>query len=126
MSSDTAAAAVVVNVKVAYLRPRYSNLADWIADCERNAYIGRGGVLFIDGKRYPSRSSLWANPFKVDARTTRAQVLQRYESYITARIAEQPETYDLESLRGKRLGCWCKPEACHGDVLLRLLLREKK
>lgn len=23
-------------------------------------------------------------------------------------------------LRGKTLGCWCKPDACHGDVLAEL------
>jgi hypothetical protein len=27
----------------------------------------------------------------------------------------------LEFLRGKVLGCWCKPENCHGDVILKLL-----
>ena len=33
---------------------------------------------------------------------------------------------DLESLRGKRLGCHCKPNlACHGDVLVELLERKK-
>jgi hypothetical protein len=28
---------------------------------------------------------------------------------------------DLEELRGKRLGCYCKPQACHGDVLVELV-----
>jgi hypothetical protein len=23
----------------------------------------------------------------------------------------------LDTLRGKVLGCWCSPEACHGDIL---------
>ncbi len=30
----------------------------------------------------------------------------------------------LEALgepRGKALGCWCKPEPCHGDVLVELV-----
>jgi len=28
----------------------------------------------------------------------------------------------LEELRGKRLGCWCRPRfACHGDVYVKLL-----
>ena len=26
----------------------------------------------------------------------------------------------LPELRGKRLGCWCAPQACHGDVLAQL------
>jgi len=28
---------------------------------------------------------------------------------------------ELEKLRGKILGCWCKPKACHGDVIIELL-----
>ena len=27
----------------------------------------------------------------------------------------------LEDLRGKRLGCWCAPLACHGHVLARIV-----
>jgi hypothetical protein len=27
----------------------------------------------------------------------------------------------LETLRGKFLGCWCAPKACHADVLVELL-----
>jgi len=26
----------------------------------------------------------------------------------------------LPELRGKVLGCWCAPKACHGDVLVSL------
>ena len=28
---------------------------------------------------------------------------------------------DLLSLDGKRLGCYCKPKPCHGDVLVELV-----
>ena len=28
---------------------------------------------------------------------------------------------DLDELKGKILGCWCKPNKCHGDVLIKLL-----
>lgn len=28
---------------------------------------------------------------------------------------------NLEALRGKRLGCFCHPAVCHGDVLVELL-----
>lgn len=41
----------VVNVKVANLRPHYNNLREWMQD-EDNVYIGRKGVVFIDGKRF--------------------------------------------------------------------------
>ena len=32
-----------------------------------------------------------------------------------------PERPSLEPLRGKVLGCYCKPLACHGDVIVELL-----
>lgn len=28
---------------------------------------------------------------------------------------------DLLKLNGKTLGCWCKPDACHGDILIELI-----
>ena len=27
----------------------------------------------------------------------------------------------LLKLKGKNLGCWCHPEACHGDILIKLI-----
>lgn len=30
---------------------------------------------------------------------------------------------ELLLLKGKTLGCWCKPEACHGDVLVELVTK---
>jgi hypothetical protein len=27
---------------------------------------------------------------------------------------------DLHELNGKELGCWCKPDKCHGDILIKL------
>ena len=28
---------------------------------------------------------------------------------------------ELKKLKGKNLGCWCKPNKCHGDRLLELI-----
>lgn len=42
-----------------------------------------------------------------------------YRDYIVKKISSGE--IDIEALRGKNLGCWCKPEACHGDVLIELL-----
>ncbi len=110
----------VVNVKVARLRPRYENLCHWTQEPD-NVYIGRAGVVFIDGRRFPPRASVWANPFKIQATVSRHDVIAKYEAYIRECIQRAPEQYNIEALRGKRLGCWCHPEPCHGDVLLRLL-----
>jgi hypothetical protein len=29
-----------------------------------------------------------------------------------------------DELQGKTLGCWCKPLACHGDVIVEILESE--
>jgi len=71
-------------------------------------YIGRGGP--------------WGNPFKISTRCSRAEVIEQYRAYITKRLASEPELWGkLRALRGKRLGCFCKPLPCHGDVLVELL-----
>lgn len=45
-----------------------------------------------------------------------------YESYIKDKIKQNPSLIDeLKKMKGKRLGCWCKPEPCHGDILLKII-----
>ena len=42
-----------------------------------------------------------------------------YENWIRT---ERPDLMKrLTELKGKTLGCWCKPNPCHGDVLVRLV-----
>jgi hypothetical protein len=63
---------------------------------------------------YIGRPSKWGNPFAIGKDGGRAEVIARYREW----IATQPHLLaDLHELRGKRLGCYCKPKACHGDVL---------
>ena len=66
---------------------------------------------------YIGRPSKWGNPFVIGKDGTRDEVIRKYESWLLtqpALLAALPE------LRGKVLGCWCFPQACHGDVLVRL------
>ena len=65
----------VVNCRVKYIRPRYKDLKDWISD-PNNVYIGRGGVLFIDGKRFPEKNSKFANPFILQIRLNKTHLLK--------------------------------------------------
>ncbi|KAF9199550.1 hypothetical protein BGZ49_010311 [Haplosporangium sp. Z 27] len=107
----------VVNVKVAHIRPKFKNLAEWMQDPD-NVYIGRRGVVFVDGSRYPPKDSFFANPFKEGKHGTRSQVVEKYREYIIQERAEGRVTNEqLLELRGKNLGCWCAPQACHGGVL---------
>jgi hypothetical protein len=65
--------------------------------------------------------SIWGNPFQIGRDGTREEVIEKYRRYILSK----PELLaQLESLRGKTLGCWCSPQSCHGDVLVELLSRE--
>lgn len=66
---------------------------------------------------YIGRPSDWGNPFRIHVDGTREEVIAKYEAW----LKEQPELLArLPLLKGKVLGCWCKPAACHGDVLARL------
>ena len=110
----------VVNVKVKYIRPEYQNLEEWTLD-EDNVYIGRRGVVFINGKRFPEKDSPFANPFKVGRDGIRSEVIEKYETYIKDKMKKKKVKKALIALKGKKLGCWCKPEDCHGDVLLKII-----
>jgi hypothetical protein len=66
---------------------------------------------------YIGRPTRWGNPYVMGRDGTRAEVIVKYEAWLRTQdhlMAALPE------LRGRVLGCWCKPEACHGDVLARL------
>lgn len=66
---------------------------------------------------YVGRPSKWGNPFVIGPDGSRADVCRKYENYLTNSpklMAQLPE------LKGKDLVCWCAPELCHGDILLRL------
>jgi hypothetical protein len=64
------------------------------------------------------RPSKWGNPFFIGKDGTREEVLKKYKEY----IVNKPELLkQLPELKGKVLGCYCKPLPCHGDVLEELI-----
>lgn len=75
---------------------------------------------------YIGRPSQWGNPFSVKKDSlapfvvnTRQEAIDSYREYALDRLEDEPDW--LEPLRGKRLGCFCKPSPCHGDVIVELL-----
>ena len=68
---------------------------------------------------YIGRPSKWGNPFRISKKMPREEVVELYEIW----IRKKPELLkDLNELKGKVLGCWCKPDQlCHGDVLIKLI-----
>ena len=74
---------------------------------------------------YVGRPSIWGNPFSHKEGTLArwkvgsvAEAIESYEKWLLG----QPELVERarRELRGKVLGCWCKPGPCHGDVLARI------
>lgn len=68
---------------------------------------------------YIGRPSKWGNPWYtgIPYKTERHTAIAHYRVW----VQEQPELMAaLPELKGKVLGCWCAPRACHGDVLLEL------
>jgi hypothetical protein len=67
---------------------------------------------------YIGRPSIWGNPFQIGKDGTREEVLEKYRTWLKSK----PDLLRMikRELRGKVLGCWCKPKACHGDVLAAL------
>jgi hypothetical protein len=111
----------LVNVRVAYLRPRYDNLKEFIDD-PNNVYIGRKGIVFINGVRYPNEDSIWANPYKITEDSSREEVLEKYRKYIDEKLENSSSLRNkLSKLKGRCLGCWCVPEKCHGLILMEMI-----
>lgn len=74
---------------------------------------------------YIGRGSPWGNPFTHLIGGTSATWLVGSREEAISRFAVwiqmQPELLArLPELKGKTLGCFCKPKACHGDILARL------
>lgn len=72
---------------------------------------------------YIGRPSKYGNPFKSGTDGTRSQVIEMYRQYVLSNL----ELYNsILELDGKVLGCFCKPNACHGDVIVQLIEQHKR
>lgn len=75
-------------------------------------YIGRG------------RGSVLGNPFEMESEADREKVIAEYRVWLWERVKERGKVF-RELVRIKKLTekeevylvCWCKPKACHGDVI---------
>lgn len=75
---------------------------------EFDVYIGRGSPL--------------GNPFSAKTVGKFKAIELYHEKYLPALLksGKLSEGY-LKSLKGKRLGCHCKPNPCHGDKLVEII-----
>jgi len=86
-------------------------------DDPSHVYIGRGSPL--------------GNPFRIEAGRTREQAVAAYIPYLVeASHSSGPIVEALHDIAARvqkgehvKLVCYCKPKACHGDVVKSLVLR---
>lgn len=78
--------------------------------------------------RYSFGSVHYGNPFRIGADGDREEVIKMYEEWLrgTKHTGVEPGRRlwvlkNLCSLKHRTLGCYCAPESCHGDVLVKLI-----
>ena len=67
---------------------------------------------------YVGRPTRWGNPYHIGKHGDRDTIIKRFEVYAIAKHQRDPTW--LTPLRNKNLVCWCKPQSCHADILLKL------
>lgn len=75
-----------------------------IRDTECDVFIGR-----------PSK---WGNRFHIGRDGNRAEVIAKFKEWLKSQPALIAELHELE---GKKLGCYCFPLPCHGDIYVELI-----
>ena len=115
----------IINIKKSELNKiGYLDLEHWLKD-SNHVYIGRDMSFYVKG----AKGSIWKNPYKVSksSKTTKSknkktysldESLELYKSHIEN---DQELVKLLPTLKNKTLGCWCKPNKCHGDILIELI-----
>lgn len=78
---------------------------------------------------YIGRPSEWGNPFSHKEGTIAKykvasldEALEKFREYFLG----HPELIEKarKELKGKTLGCWCKPNKCHGDIIAEIIDEE--
>lgn len=74
-----------------------------------DVYIGRAGH---------GQDGYFGNPYKLYDESRRLEVVLSYEEWFRFRLHIDPTFRQrVHALKGKTLGCFCKPQICHGDVI---------
>lgn len=73
---------------------------------------------------YIGRGSKWGNPYSIyeeneleKGESARDEVIRKFKYDFDNNKMLKQDRNQVFKLIGKRLGCFCKPESCHGDVI---------
>ena len=78
-------------------------------------------TLYIGREFAGLPASKWQNPFH-EYQWGRRVCIERYEEYIRGSHLMKY----IPELSDQALGCWCYPQDCHGDVLVRIYKEQVK
>jgi hypothetical protein len=87
-----------------------------VVHCKKESYdvyIGRPSKF---GNMFSHKEGTLAK-FKV---ASRKEAIKKFREYLLSLDKNELNTI-LNELKGKTLGCWCKPKLCHGDVYVELI-----
>jgi len=76
-----------------------------------NVKAYKGGYVYI------GRGSPFGNPFSITKKESREKVIEKYRTWFYNKLEDLTFKEKVLALKGKTLGCYCKPQACHGDII---------
>ncbi len=65
---------------------------------------------------YIGRPSKLGNPYKVGTDGSRDELIIKFKAYAVKHLLNEIRKLKKEDI----LGCWCKPENCHGDAIIEI------
>jgi hypothetical protein len=111
---------ITPNLISKYDKKKYKEIIDNLLEMSRK--YAKASIVNITGNQfyqvYIGRGSIWGNPFYLGRDGTREEVIEKYRVYI---LNNNYLRNKLPELKGKILGCHCKPLPCHGDVLVDMI-----
>lgn len=94
-------------------------------------YCGRGkGILNNPINCKFNDYGVFGNPVAINSKcpvcesvhVNGGSTLPCYEKYLRNRLSTDPDFKDaFFKLKGKKLGCFCKPKPCHTDIMIKFL-----
>ncbi len=93
----------------------------------KNEYSG--DMLYIGRKSGKYRGSVLGNRYIIGRDGDRDEVVRKYKRWVWEEYKKGGVVKDeidrlvewVESGKDLKLGCWCKPKKCHGDVIKSLI-----
>lgn len=102
---------LIENAKTTGIKSRIIN-----AEITKVANVDKGDKHDV----YIGRGSPWGNPYAMGFDGDREEIIKKYKYDFDKGYLKSSKA-DFLKLKGKILGCHCKPMACHGDVIAEYL-----